>query len=103
MTDYGIKIAKKGFSVHDPITESNKKNYIVLNTVDAHKIIYAGYVTGGSYNHNLGYVPYFDVWYVDSITNPTIFTPVSYAEATDTHIQGLPNQAYLMIYNEGNK
>lgn len=107
MADYGIKIAKPGFSVHDILTEQNKKNYTILSSEEAHKIIFAGYITGGSYEHNLTYEPFFDAWEVDSTTNPTYFKPLANdpfgVRTTPTHIQNLTDPAYIVIYNEGNK
>lgn len=100
--NYGAKFAKPGYKVDEEITEQTKKNYVILNTTDAHKMIYAGYVTGGSYEHNLQYEPMFDAFSVDSVTNPTIFTATKNPRATTTHITNLPDPAYLMLYHEGN-
>lgn len=103
MTDYGIKIAKPGFDVNDPITEATKKNFIILNTTDAHKIIYAGFVTSGSYTHSLSYVPLFECFAVDSTSSPTEFTSNADARATTTQITNIPNPGYIIIYHEGNE
>lgn len=102
MANYGIKISRPGFDATDIPSEATKKNYVNLNDVaDAHKIRIARYVTGGSYSHGLSKVPFFYAFQVDSTSSPTYFRPVS-AEATNTQITGLPSNAYIIIFNEGN-
>jgi len=98
--DHGIKIAKDGFSASEIPTEATKKNYIILNSVDAHKLVYAGMVSGGSYTHNLTYVPFHFAFQVDSVVTPTVFSPIK-ARVTTTEIFGLPSSAYIMLFNEG--
>lgn len=58
MADYGIKIAKPGFSATVVPTEANIKNFVVLDQVNALKVYQSGRVTSDTtITHNLGYVP----------------------------------------------
>ena len=99
MSNYGIKISKPGFDVKATPTEETKKNFVILDTVDAHKMIVAQIVTGGTFNHNLGYVPFFIAWQVDSSSDPTIFTATRIARATNTQITNIPNPGYIMVFH----
>ena len=101
MTDYGIKIAKSGFSALDIPTEATKKNFIILSGVEAHKIVYAGFVTSGSYTHGLGKVPFCLVFQVDSTSTPTVFTANNSFRVTSTQITNIVNPAYIIVFNEG--
>lgn len=98
--DHGIKIAKAGFDATDIPTEETKKNFIILSGVDAHKLVLAAFVTGGTFTHNLGKVPFHYAFEVDSVVTPTYFKPVR-ARANTTQIFGLPSKAYVMVLNEG--
>ena len=102
MADYGIKIAKPGYSVTAIPSETTKKNFIVLDSADAHKMLYAGYVSATSYTHSLGYVPLFLVFETDSVSAPTYFKPSENspygAAATTTQILNIPNPSYLIIF-----
>lgn len=100
--DYGAKVAKQGFDAREPLTEQNKKNFIILNSAYTHKIIFANFVSGGSYDHNLGYVPFFLSVEVDSIPTASYYASAS-GRVTENRITGLPTKAYLIIFNEGNK
>ena len=99
MTDYGIKISKPGFDVKATPTESTKKNFIILDTVDAHKMISSELVAGGTINHGLGYVPFFIAFQVDDINSPTTFTATRMAGATDTQITNIPDPGYIMVFH----
>jgi hypothetical protein len=99
-----IRISKPGVDVKKNITETNKKDFILLSLTELHKMRFAGFVTGGSYTHNLGKVPVFFAWKVDSVVTPTKFSLLatdSIPKATSTKIIDLPNPAYLIIFNEG--
>lgn len=98
--DHGIKIAKEGFDATDIPTEETKKNFIILSGVDAHKLVKAEFVTGGTFTHGLGKVPFHYAFEVDSVVTPTYFKPVR-ARATSSQLIGLPTNAYVMILNEG--
>lgn len=103
MADYGIKIAKPGHDIHEPLTESTKKNFALLSTANSQKIVYAGFVEGGSYEHGFTYEPFCDVFEVDSVSSPSYFRGWNSHRITATHINGLPSKAYIIIYNEGGK
>lgn len=104
MANYGIKIAKEGFSVQAALTEATKKNYIILDSTEAHKVFHKGFVTSGSYTHNLGYVPDFFCFETDSTSSPTYFSPVvTDVKADDTEITGIPNPSYIVIFYEGDQ
>lgn len=97
--DYGIKIAKAGHDVNEPLTEANRKNFIIMNTVDAHKIVYAGFVTSGSYTHGLGFPPFCDAFETDSTSSPTYFRKFN-PLVSSTTISGIPNPSYIVVYRE---
>jgi len=101
MADYGIKISKDGFDVLAVPTEATKKNYIILDTTAAHKVFYKGYVTAGSYTHDLVYKPMFFVFQVDSTSSPTFFKPYRQARSSTTQILNIPNPSYIIIFYEG--
>jgi hypothetical protein len=102
MADYGIKISKPGYSVTDVPSETTKKNYIILDTADAHKILYSGFVSATSYTHNLGYVPLFLAFETDSVSTPTYFKPLESSPygvvATTTQLLNLSNPSYIIIF-----
>lgn len=99
MADWGFKISKPGVDVKDNLTEANKKDFIVLDTANAPKVIYAGIISGStSYTHGLGYVPEYYAFTVDNGTAPTTFTrKLSGVQAGTSTITGLNNPSYLMI------
>lgn len=99
-----IRISKPGIDVKQTVTETNKKDFILLSLTELHKMRYAGFVTGGTYTHNLNRIPVFFAWQVDSVTTPTKFRLLvadSQPEATTTQIINLPDPSYLIIFNEG--
>lgn len=102
MADYGIKIAKPGFDAKEFLTETNKKNFIIVDSADAHKIIFAGFVST-TYDHNLGYTPHFLAFQADSVPTASNFRPDNEGHADRNRITNLPARAYLIIFNEGDK
>lgn len=63
MADYGIKIARSGFSVTDVPSDSNKKNFVVLSTDSVHKVSTQGVVSADTnVSHGLGFAPMFDAY-----------------------------------------
>ncbi len=100
MANYGAKISKLGYNASDIPTESTKRNFTILDTSEAHKVLYKGYVTSGSYTHNLGGRPSFYVFATDSATTPTYFSPSDQAMSTTTTIENLPNPCYLIVFHE---
>lgn len=101
MADYGIKISKDGFDVLAVPSETTKKNYIILDTTQAHKVFFKGFVTAGSYTHSLGYKPHFFVFETDSAVSPTYFRPAMNARASTSQIVNIPNPSYIIIFYEG--
>lgn len=100
MADYGAKISKVGFDALAIPSESNKKNFIILDATDSQKLVYAGIIEDTSYTHSLGYVPIFYVFSVDSASTPTTFTrKIRGVEATTTTISGFDDPSYLIIYH----
>lgn len=100
MTDYGAKISKPGFSASVTPTEANKKNFVILDSTDSQKLVFAGMVESTSYTHSLGYIPIFYVFSVDSASNPTTFTrKIRGVTATTTQIAGFDNPSYIVIYH----
>ena len=100
MGDYGAKISKAGFSAAVAPSESNKKSFIILDSVDSQKLLYAGIVASTSYTHGLGYVPIFYVFTVNNAANPTSFVrKILGVIATTTTISGMTNPSYLLIYH----
>lgn len=99
--DYGIKISKDGYDVNAVPTEATKKNFIILDATQAHKLFFKGFVTGGSYTHSLGYKPNFHVFSVTTTSSPSYYEGVRQGRATTTQITNLPNPCYLIIFYEG--
>lgn len=96
-----ILISKPGVEVTDTITEDNKKDFILISSVEAHKILFAGFVTTGTYTHNLGKIPFYHLWQVDSAVSPTYYRKSKAGRDTTTQIQNIPNPSYLLLFNEG--
>ena len=65
-------------------------------------IVKAALVSGGTYNHNLGYKPFFIAFSVDNATTPTYFERgwdvSSGVKASTTQITGLPSNAYVICF-----
>lgn len=101
MADQGIKIAKQGYSADAIPTETTKKNFIILDATNSHKVVYKGYVTSGSYTHGLGKRPFFRCFTTDSTTSPTYFSPALNVLCNSTQITNIPNPSYLIVFNEG--
>lgn len=95
--DYGIKISKPGYSAHN----AEKKDLIILSQDDAHKVLYKGFVTSGSYTHNLNKRPVFYCFTTDSTTSPTYFSLTKLARSSTTQIVNIPNPSYLVVMREG--
>lgn len=93
-----IRISKEGVDVEKTITESNKKDFILLSLTELHKLRFAGVITSGTYTHNLGRIPIFFVWNLDEDLN---YRQITYPKATTTQITGLVGTNYLMVFNEG--
>ena len=108
MGDFGIRISKDGVDVKTTLTDANKKDFVFLSEESSPKVYYAGFLTGSgsgvSYSHNLGYVPMFFMFEVDSTTVPSYYRAVgSMATSTTTVIEEpFIEKAYLIILNEGN-
>lgn len=105
---YGIRISKDGIDATKPLTEANKKDFVFISDSNSPKVVFSGFLegsvfTGVSYDHNLGYIPMFFLYSVDSVTTPTTYTFVRNAHATTTSIavSSIAN-AYLIILKEGN-
>lgn len=99
MGDIGLKISKPGVDVNDNITEANKKDFIVLDTTNSPKIIYAGMISGTTaYSHNLGYIPEYFSFSTDNGTAPTYYARgLSGVQTGTATITGLTNPSYLII------
>ena len=99
MADYGIKVSKAGQSVTDVPSESNKKNFVVLDASESQKLVYAEMIKNTTYTHNLGYVPIYYVFGADDGDNPTVFTrDIASVECTTTVISGFANPSYIMLF-----
>ena len=95
-----ILISKPGIDVETEITEANKKDFVIISTVEADKLVFAGMVAATTYFHGLRYVPWFRVFTVDSATEPTKFVrKIAGVEAGTHSISGLENPSYLMIFH----
>lgn len=99
--DYGAKISKDGYSASAVPTDATKKNFIMLDTTEAHKVHHKGYVTSGSYTHGLGIKPIFHVFTTDSTSSPTYFRPTRFARCNTSQITNIPNPSYIVVMNEG--
>lgn len=98
MSDYGIKIARPGKDT----SSTDPKDYVILSSEENHKLLYKGWVTGGSYTHNLGKLPVFYVFEADGTANPTYFTRSNTnGEPGTANITGLPGTCYLIVFREG--
>lgn len=96
-----IRISKPGVDVEQTITETNKKDFVILDTTEADKLVYAGIVQATTYNHNFGYVPWFYAFTVNSASNPTTFTrKILGVRVTDSVISGLSDPSYIMLYHK---
>jgi len=108
---FGINISKEGFDAKTEPTSTNKKNYQFLSEDNSPKVYYAGFLTapdiftGVSYTHDLGYVPMFFLYAVDSVSTPTYYTLAgSMATASTTNIEApFVEYGYLVILLEGNE
>ena len=105
---YGIRISKDGVDANTTPTATNKKDFVFLSDDGSPKVIYAGFLegedpfSGATYTHNLGKVPMFFLFVVDSVVNPTLYTPLSVGtKATTTEISTWVQYSYLIILNEG--
>ena len=105
---YGIRISKDGVDVKKELTSANKKDFVFLSDEGSPKVYYAGFLegedmfSGATYTHNLGKVPMFFLFVVDSVTSPTAYTPMSRGtKATTTDISTWVQYSYLIILNEG--
>ena len=95
-----ILISKEGVDVETTITETNKKDFVILSTAEADKLVFAGMVEANTYTHNLGYVPWFKAFAVDDADTPTEFTrQLLGVWASTTQIGGFDNPTYLMIFH----
>lgn len=99
MADWGFKISKPGVDVKDNLTEANKKDFIILDSTNAPKIVYAGIISGSTtYTHGLGYIPEYYAFTVDNGTAPTTFTrKLADVQVGTSSITGLTDPSYLII------
>ena len=107
MGNFGIRVSKEGVNVSIVPTDSTKTNYTYLSTDNNPTIYYAGFAEesslgaeDASYVHNLGKIPIFFVFVVDSVTNPTYFRPIN-AYSTTTTIYTEESYIYIIILREG--
>lgn len=99
MSNIGIKISKEGFDVKTIPTSGNKKNLVLLDGSNSHKLMYAGIVSATSYTHGQVTIPYFIAFSIDSATTPTVFTrKVRGVQISSTAITGLDNPSYIMVF-----
>lgn len=108
MADFGIRISQEGVDVNTPLTETNKKDFVFLSDEGSPKVSYAGFVEADNefsaitYTHNLGYVPLYFLFLVDSTSTPTYYAPVINTLASTTVITQYPGMyAYVMVLEEG--
>jgi hypothetical protein len=95
-----IRISKPGVDVEEEITEENIKDFIILNTTEADKLVFAGIVKANAYTHNLGYVPWFRVFDMDDADSPTFFKRrILGIEADEVEVSGFQNPSYVMIFH----
>lgn len=85
MADYGIKIAKPGFSVTPTPTLTTKKNFTILSTDSVHKVSAQGVVSSDTtIAHGLGFAPFFDAYILtNSLTRASIAKTASSYEVTN--------------------
>lgn len=106
---YGIRISKDNVDVTQELTDANAKDFVFASDKNSPKVIYSGFLESSSpfdnvtYTHNLGYIPMFFLFEVDSITSPTFYRSADVAaSATTTTITGqLMQYAYLIVLQEG--
>lgn len=105
---YGVRISKDGIDATKALTSTNIKDFVFLSDKDSPKVYYANFVESESvfdpivYTHNLGYVPMFFLFMVDSTSNPTYYQAMLNTVSSTTAITQFPGQyAYLMILKEG--
>lgn len=99
-----IMITHDVFAISKPgveVTTADKKDLVILNQDDAHKLKFEGYITSGSHTHGLGKIPVFFCFQTDSTSSPTYFRLTKAAKASTTQITGIPNPSYLLVYREG--
>jgi hypothetical protein len=96
-SNYGIKILKPDVdsTLDDPLTEQNKKDFIILNTVDTDKILKAFNTSAIEYEHGLGYVP---LVYAFAF-NDDSYGLVSFTVTKTKVIFQSATERYLMIFS----
>lgn len=97
--NYGIKISKEGYDAETIPTEANKKNFILLDQTEAHKLHYKGY-PDGTYTHGLGKKPIFFIFTADDSSNPTYFYAKKIGYCDDDKVYGASGNDYLIVFNE---
>ena len=61
--DYGIKISKDGTNVKDVLTDTTKKDFVILSTDSVHKVSAQAVVSSDTnVTHGLGFAPMFDAY-----------------------------------------
>ena len=67
MADYGIKISRQGYDVKTIPSETNKQNFVILDTTNSLIVYLSGRVSATTtITHNLGYVPVFEGYKIDN-------------------------------------
>jgi hypothetical protein len=102
-TNIRVYITHDEFRISKPGIDAKTgdiKDMVLLNQEDAHKLFYKGFVTTGSYTHNLGARPIFFCFSTDSTSTPTYFSLTKSARSSTTQIVNIPNPSYLVVFRE---
>ena len=106
MADFGIRVSKDGIDASTPPTDATKKNFTFVSTDKSPVVYYSGFSeeptpgAGASYTHNLGKIPIFFIFSVDSTTSPTYYGAET-GYSTTTAIYSEAAKIYIIILNDG--
>lgn len=65
MADYGIKVSRAGYNVTDTLTETTKKNFVILSTNSVLKVSSQDIVSiDTNVSHGLGFRPMWDAYII---------------------------------------
>lgn len=103
MGSNGIKIVKDGKSIETSLNIDNIDDFSFISGDPTLMIVKTTISNGGTYNHNLGYKPFFIVFSVDDVDSPTIYTRdlfIRGVTADSVNLYNLPSPCYVILFAE---
>jgi len=101
MGSNGIKIVKDGKAIETSLSTENISDFSFLSVDPTLMVVKTALVNSSTFDHNLGYKPFFLVYIVDDYSSPTTYTRNLFTygvAASTTTLSNLPTPCYVILF-----